>query len=294
VTTAERTTTSSSRTQSTSTSTESLTQSNEQASSTSDASHNIQGPDLSHSRSRDGGNTGTAQNVIFTQVDASHRSVGFGAGMKIGEQVSDYIKEKIWSHKYIEFATLLSSENEEEFSLSFQKSNNQPTIKLLSKPKRKLREHEWNLAFDTFLSIYVTKYPRELNELLTYGQSIKLMMNRGENWNFYDKQFRISREYSRCSWDLVRVDLMIQGQSYINRARIDSKPENSKDHIPAGYCFRYHSPKFRCHNGTECSFKHNCPRCQKIHQQHYPCKNPSEQNKPKTNSYPSSNPQRAQ
>ena len=226
----------------------------------------------------DSDSEGRQQNILLQRVEAPlSRGISFSAGVNIGDEVPIRIKEQIWSYKYIDFAVLLSPDTDQEYSLAFMNDQVQPTLKLRAKSKRTLKEHEWCDAFDTFLSVYTRKYPEQLNELLTYGQTIKGMMRRNENWRFYDKQFRTTREYSRCSWSELRVDLMLQAHSQSKKLRTESRNETTrKEQIPVGHCYRYHTPGRKCNNGVICSFKHSCVRCNKNHPMFFPCQQMSE------------------
>lgn len=228
---------------------------------------------------------GMYENIAkHSDIGSNLRNCKFTSGLKIGEQVPMRVKGKIWAHAYVEFSTILYPEHESEFSLAFNNVESQPTLQLRPRQKRTLREDEWSSAFDTFVAVYVDRYPKEIQDLLTYGQSIKAMMRRRENWSYYDKQYRIAREFSKCSWDTARVDLMMQAQRYVAHNNNRSTYNKARSQVEAGYCFRYHNRMQRCqHPAAACKYKHCCPRCGRTHPQFLPCRNNANQNQQASN-----------
>ena len=209
----------------------------------------------------------SGQSLVFNNVDVNHRPVLFTGGLRLGEHLPTNIKQKIWEDKFIEFSSILDPDTTDSYSLSLNNSG-QPTLCLTPKKKNFLKESDWTMAFDTYVAVYVQKYPEQLQDLLTYGNTIKRMMNSGQQWWHYDKQFRVAREYSHCSWATVRVDLIMQMNSRDNQTQRQKFQEYPR--IQPGYCFNYHAREKKCFK-RNCSYKHNCPRCNKIHPGYQPC-----------------------
>ena len=230
----------------------------------------------------------SGQSIILNNVEITNRPAVFTGGLRLGDHLPVAIKQKIWDNKYLEFATILDPESEDSFSLSLNNSK-QPTIFLTPKRKKFLTESGWIQAFDTYVAVYVQKYPEHLQDLLTYGNSIRKMMTAKQAWWYYDRQFRIGREHSLCSWATVRVDLFMnsefqnKGNSTVKSFQQDLKEKNHEKEqiIPPGYCFRFHSKGRTCTNGN-CSYKHSCPRCGKTHPHFLRCYSPTG-NKKNTN-----------
>lgn len=196
-----------------------------------------------------------------------HRQVQFAGGLATGEQIPQKTKIRIWQNKYVDFADLLNPEDESNYSLTICNNNSNPTLSLSPKQKKVLSDFEWITAWDIFMAIYTQKYPHELQDLLTYSQSIKRMMLSNSNWRYYDKQFRLSREHSLCSWLTVRIDLQLAAMNTASNSRFQRR-ENSKSgtaqHVPLGYCFKFHRRELFC-TSRQCKYKHECPRCNRMH-----------------------------
>lgn len=196
------------------------------------------------------------------------RPVQFTAGVPLGALVPLNIKEKIWEHKFVEFSLLLDPVSEGDYTVGLSQTHGKPTINLTPKNKKVLFENQWNTAFDIFVTIYTKQYPKELEELLTYGHSVKQLMASGANWRLYDRQYRISREYSKCCWATMRVDLQLQARAgRLQEAQgptKDTRFAKATNNIPKGYCFHYHRKGKFC-TSRSCKFSHECWRCNKPH-----------------------------
>ena len=210
----------------------------------------------------------TGQSVRFKNVEINNRPVLFTGGLRLGDHLPMNIKQKIWEDKFIEFANILDPDATESYSLSINNAN-QPTLCLTPKQKKFLSETEWTMAFDTYVAVYVQKHPEQLQDLLTYGNTIRRMMASGQSWWYYDKQFRLAREYSHCSWATVRVDLYMQNNS-TNKRTFQQKFQEYPSRIPTGYCFKFHQKLKKCFN-RNCSFNHKCPRCDRPHPAYQQC-----------------------
>ena len=57
------------------------------------------------------------------------------------------------------------------------------------------------------MSVYLQKFPNQLEKMLTYHQLIQWMMSKQANWQYYDYHFRVDREYIQFDWETVRPDL---------------------------------------------------------------------------------------
>ena len=133
-----------------------------------------------------------------------------------------------------------------------------------------LAEAEWGSAWDDFTAIYTQKYPEQLNDLITYGKTVKEFMRLGQNWQYYDSNFRIDREYTKCSWAALRVDLQINASKSNFRSQSTNKSYQQNSKTPTGYCFDYHNISQRC-TFQNCTYKHTCPTCDQRHPMFRPC-----------------------
>ena len=93
---------------------------------------------------------------------------------------------------------------------------------------------------------------------LDYLQQTHQRPHAGADWRHYDRQFRVDREYSHCSWATVRVDLqltatlksthtMTRNNQPFRQASQPFKANTTRQQsrLPTGYCFSYHSQSVR-------------------------------------------------
>ena len=181
---------------------------------------------------------------------AIQSDVSYTGGLLIGQHLPKKLKEAIWYNRYVDFSVILDPEIEDAYSLAISTIGKNPTLNLLPKRKKNLTEREWCNAFDIYLAVYTTKFPNQLQMMLTYGQFIKRMMARNEDWAYYDHHFRLSREHSLCCWTTIRIDLQLTAQTR-RKFRIQQNTG-----IPKGFCFRFHTKEARCDYNTQCRYKH--------------------------------------
>ena len=203
--------------------------------------------------------------------------------------VDPKVKGKIVANEYVKFASLLPKsgfEQDDKFKsierdgqLIFVKSPDYGHIRTIGK---------WTEAFHVFVSIYCSKNPSEIGQLMTYAHIIQgIARSCGDEAALeYDIRFRQWRQVSpeSCPWDQKNTELfqeaIVQG--------IENKTKVKKQPFRAGqpkqkYCFTYNN-KGRCPKGTLCPYQHSCQNCAEKHSRlHCPNKN-----KPTTDaSYPS-------
>ena len=197
----------------------------------------------------------------------------FSGGLTVSQTIPQKIKLKIWQHKFIDFVELLNPHNmTPSYSVSLNANSllsDKPALMFQPKSKKQLNEFEWNQAWDSYMSVYLKRYPEQLDQMLTYHQHIQRMMARQANWRDYDYHFRVDREYVQFDWDIVRPDLERDAYNsfrpYTKQSGNPSyKTSSSTQSIPKGYCFAYNTIGKRCVRDN-CSFKHVCPECQNKH-----------------------------
>ena len=117
------------------------------------------------------------------------------------------------------------------------------------------------------MGVYTKKYPNEAPALMKYGQTIQDLAARGQNWRFYDENFRFLRQtqVGLVPWDSIHGELWLRSQYPINkRPPVSQNSSNSKpgtSTVPRGYCFKFHRGQF-C---PGCDFKHTCFKCRGAH-----------------------------
>ena len=218
------------------------------------------------------------------------RPVLFAASLPTGYQVSERNKIKIWAHQYVDFQDILfNSTTEPTYTMSVHDAGNAPTLQFAPQKKWPLTETEWCTAWDDFLAVYTQNHAHDLSDLITYSRHIKDLMQSGADWGHYDRQFRVDREYSHCSWATVRVDLqltatlksthtMTRNNQPFRQASQPFKANTTRQQSrpPTGYCFSYHSQSVRC-TAENCQYKHVCPRCKRNHPMYRQCIPPQHQ-----------------
>ena len=232
-----------------------------------------------HSLFMPSGSTATCESTQLSRPP-TNSSVGFSSGILAGEQLPDGHKTKIWADTFVDLYDVLYPDATSLYSVSF--LNDDGKLAATPKKKRHLSQSEWSKAFDIFMSVYARKKSEEIHDLLSYSLHIKYLMDKGYNWQHYDIQFRKDREFTKCKWTLLRVDLLFLGNllhassgpfSQRNPSqtgkhpygRTPSKTEaGSTPDVPPGYCFNYHSPGKFC-STQNCTFKHFCPICNSAH-----------------------------
>ena len=194
----------------------------------------------------------------------------------LGHNIPPPLKLKIWQHKFVEFADLISNNRSTDYTLDLTTEDGQPQFCLASRKRKNLTQNEWCQAMDTFISIYIDRYPTEIKQILSYAQTVKDLMQNKANWVWYDTQFRTDREFTLCPWDEIRQDLELRAfrqpqpsddKSFRSQG---AKSRHREDQVPTGYCFAYHAKSQRCNN-SKCTFKHTCPKCHAPHPQFLRC-----------------------
>lgn len=190
--------------------------------------------------------------------------------LAIDSRVSEKIKGKIWNNEYFDISLLLSNPVlEDKFQLTFQnqEGNKAPSLCLepVSKSKKNLSIESWINCFHVFVGVYCRKYPGESPALMKYGEVVQDLAARGNNWRFYDENFRFMRQSQPelFPWGTTHWELWIRSQQ-LAPAKFPSQASLNKfrpDKPPNGYCFRF-SKGVDC---SGCSYKHRCFKCEGSH-----------------------------
>jgi hypothetical protein len=190
------------------------------------------------------------------------------------------LREKIWSHAFVDLSDLLFPNQSGTYSLSIQNTGStQPSFSFAPKKSRQLSEAEWSRAMDIFVAIYCQKYPEEITAILTYVQQVKELMSMGANWQYFDNNFRLDREFTKCNWLDFRPDLetkaMLKAFQHPPQKKINHQAQPTlfrppHFRVPPGFCFAYHQRGTRCDN-SNCPYKHTCKDCGLTHPMYQPC-----------------------
>ena len=119
-------------------------------------------------------------------------------GLPVGVLLPLKLKEKIWKHEFVDMFDILYPSKAEAYNV-------QPNIDpITAKKRRTLTRHEWCMAFNIFMGVYIQKHPDDIQGLLAYASQVQAIMDEGPlnkgagDWNFYDVRFRQEREYTHC------------------------------------------------------------------------------------------------
>ena len=192
-------------------------------------------------------------------------------GRPIDMKISDKVKQKIWSHEYIDLYSLLDPDNLDKQSFTIVSNEGEP-LRLSNTKANKTFQNlgQWCSAFEIYITVYCGKFPAELPKMMTYMNSIKNLAHRSGDYVLYDKEFRYLRQTSHIPWDMVHTSLWLECRDSKNRPankksnnfrgqnRENNRSNNTPQH-PIGYCFRFHS--FGKCGRSSCTFKHACYKC---------------------------------
>ena len=128
---------------------------------------------------------------------------------------------------------------------------------------------------DIFMAVYPEKFLDQIAPILTYCQQIKELMSLGANWQFYDMQFRVDREHTKCYWLTFRADLDTKALLKAFHQTGTKKPATATSasqqpfrqqsfRVPLEYCFSYQQKESRCKN-QQCTYLHTCTNCGRNH-----------------------------
>ncbi|VDI03187.1 Hypothetical predicted protein [Mytilus galloprovincialis] len=212
--------------------------------------------------------------ITFSSVNLIKNS------LPLAYHVNEKIRNIIFNNEYVDFAALLpQTQSTEEIHVIA------TGVKLMttsnSNPKAISSMHQWNNAFDIFLSIYLTKYPHMMLDLIKYGNNMrKLGYESGiQAVKLYDEEFRKLRVVHRLDWvilhdELYRLATAIKHSGNYQQHSQSSGSKNSRSPFlgktqqkqgkyPNGFCWRY------CDTGMcgskACKLKHQCVHCGQKH-----------------------------
>ena len=127
---------------------------------------------------------------IITQARSQASQTFLSASLPIDSQISCKIKEKIWNEEFVDFGALLSNPGQNKYQISLQNSEAGTSasfcLEPVSRPKKIMSIEVWQQAFYIFAGVYTQKHPHEAPALMKYGQTIRDLAARGQNWRFCD------------------------------------------------------------------------------------------------------------
>ncbi len=163
--------------------------------------------------------TGAPQLLPSTSVVTSPSNpsqIFISADLPIDSQVSTKIKDKIWNEEFVDFGALLSNPGHDKYQISVQNSEaGTPAsfcLEPVSRPKKIISIEVWQQAFNIFAAVYTQKCPHEAPALMKYGQTIRDLAVRGQNWRFYEENVRYlcATQASRVPWGSIHGELWLR------------------------------------------------------------------------------------
>ena len=189
------------------------------------------------------------------------------SSLAIDSRVTDKIKQKIWNHEYVDFGALLVNPTiPPRYKVSLDSSESQLTLEPADKVRKITTIESWLTAFHVFVGVYTSKYSSEAPALMKYGSLIRDLAARGQNWSFYDENFRFMRQTHVHSlpWGSIHSELWLRAHytsAKPQKSVSQSQPRRNSFYVPPGFCVKYHNGNF-C---PGCRYKHSCPKCNGNH-----------------------------
>jgi len=189
----------------------------------------------------------------------------------LGSRIPAKTRAKIFANEFVDFGALLDpSPTVDKYAISFispgPSSSTQPklTLEPTHTPQKIVSIDQWLTAFHTFVAIYSEKNPKETHALMKYVETVRDIASRGEEWSYYDEQFRFLRQSDTKSypWDAVHWELwhrVVTFQARNNSFRPDKSGARfrNKTPLPRGTCWAFNSGK-HC---SGCKYEHTCHKC---------------------------------
>ena len=165
----------------------------------------------------------------------------------IDAQVSPKVKAKIWANEFIDFGLPLNPQvGDIRYQISLSTSESSvPTLSLepTAKTKHIANIEMWTNAFQIFVGVYTSKYPVEAPALMKYGEVVRDLAAREDNWRYYDTQVRFLRSshISEMPWGSTHWKLWIRAQNF----GVANKPKHQNVSqpsvfVPKGFCRKFH------------------------------------------------------
>ena len=193
-------------------------------------------------------------NSSFTSQLANPLQVGVSP---LSQSISMGIKQRIWSHEFIDLASLLKQDSKQQMRVEL----NQEGQLVCSPPETKgkiLGIEKWTSAFLIFAYVYLerfgTSHPNKALELLQYIETIRFAASTygGTGWITYDEKVRRGWVSPAQSFAAMNGEHWLRYITVGQRPTVTTKPANK---LP---CFDFNSG--HCYR-ERCSFAHKCTTC---------------------------------
>ena len=212
-------------------------------------------PSQSSSNSRNGDRIAPAsgENENFSNANPLVQSVS-----PLSTNVSKSVKEKIWSHEFVDLGSLLSKNDKtQHMQLQYDDSQGFLVCKQASQAPKILSIEKWTSAFLIFSYVYLDKYevshPHKARELLQYMETIRFAASSfpGSGWQQYD-------EANRRTWYGPECCFASMNGEYWLKYMVPQVKQPALKPSGKGVCFDFN--KGRC-TRERCNFAHRCATC---------------------------------
>ena len=174
------------------------------------------------------------------------------------DDVDSKIKEKIWSHQYIDLESLLEKNPTKNLTLAIDPHLGLIVKDATSNPKSTLSIERWTTAFLLYTIIYLQRFasslPHKATELLHYADTIRsaASLYGPHGWRVYD-------EKTRKTWTspYTRFDAL-HHEHWLRYITVGQSPQQRSPASPGRICFDFN--REACHR-PKCSYAHHCSIC---------------------------------
>lgn len=233
--------------------------------------------DTNHEASPSPATTIAAANTCLLNLTQPESTTSPGLSSAVSKKpvalgIDSTLKAKIVANEYIEFRLLLPKypnrndmqakfvTEERDGSLAFVRAQSSSKIESLI---------TWTRAFHIFVSVYCTRYPELISDLMQYAESIyNISKTAGDMAAInYDIQFRRWREADpeSCPWDRKNPELfqdaIVSGLAFKMRPKQPFRLSSSFANRKGKPCFKFNNNNGKCPRGSNCPFSHTCEQC---------------------------------
>lgn len=207
-----------------------------------------------------------AANVSGENFNSNYTSTFSSGGRQITSLVSENLRNKIWSHNFVEMKDLLKG-SEERTTCAIEVENMSEagtSFKIVNKAQnsgsKSLPITAWARAFNRFTAIMSLKHPEWSIGLNQHQETVLSIADQNGSWNYYDIEFRNLIAKGEATWGSTNLELYLFAM-----IKSDSKKSSGSGlYIPKGACHKFHTTGY-CLYADKCNFQHKCPGCLSSH-----------------------------
>ena len=185
-------------------------------------------------------------------------------GTPLGATVPTKTKAKIWANEFVQLHSLLTGNDDQDFTVSIKKQDGGHAISMLPTSGTKdIKDiQQWTKAMMVLGAIYTQQHPNQAPALFKYIDLVRSIQSSypHANWQYYDIQFRKLKAVYGWTWDHVHWELYFRCASQPGK---NTPLIKQPFRIPRGYCWAFHRGD-TC-TQKECVYSHSCFRCGESH-----------------------------